>query len=94
MSARASARAGARACRRRCPARAEERGIILADTKLEFGTLLDGRLLVIDELLTPDSSRYWPAEEYRVGTSPPNSSSSICIVPRSAFAFCRKKPVA
>jgi phosphoribosylaminoimidazole-succinocarboxamide synthase len=53
-------------------ARAEERGIILADTKLEFGTLLDGRLLVIDELLTPDSSRYWPAEDYRVGTSPPS----------------------
>jgi phosphoribosylaminoimidazole-succinocarboxamide synthase len=53
-------------------ARAEERGIILADTKLEFGTLLDGRLLVIDELLTPDSSRYWPAEEYRVGSSPPS----------------------
>jgi phosphoribosylaminoimidazole-succinocarboxamide synthase len=53
-------------------ARSEERGIILADTKLEFGTRLDGRLLVIDELLTPDSSRYWPAEEYRVGTSPPS----------------------
>jgi phosphoribosylaminoimidazole-succinocarboxamide synthase len=52
--------------------RAEERGIILADTKLEFGTLLDGQLLVIDELLTPDSSRYWPAEEHRVGTSPPS----------------------
>ncbi len=53
-------------------ARAEEGGIILADTKLEFGTLLDGRLLVIDELLTPDSSRYWPAEQYRVGASPPS----------------------
>jgi phosphoribosylaminoimidazole-succinocarboxamide synthase len=53
-------------------ARAEARGIILADTKLEFGMLLDGQLLVIDELLTPDSSRYWPAEEYRVGTSPPS----------------------
>jgi phosphoribosylaminoimidazole-succinocarboxamide synthase len=50
---------------------AESRGIILADTKLEFGTL-DGKLLVIDEMLTPDSSRYWPAEEYRVGTSPPS----------------------
>jgi phosphoribosylaminoimidazole-succinocarboxamide synthase len=52
-------------------ARAAERGLVLADTKLEFGTL-DGRLLVIDELLTPDSSRYWPAEDYRVGTSPPS----------------------
>ena len=52
-------------------ARAEERGLILADTKLEFGTL-DGDLLVIDEMLTPDSSRYWPAEEHRIGTSPPS----------------------
>jgi phosphoribosylaminoimidazole-succinocarboxamide synthase len=51
--------------------RAEARGIILADTKLEFG-LRDGQLLVIDELLTPDSSRYWPTEEYRVGESPPS----------------------
>ena len=50
---------------------AESRGIMLADTKLEFGTR-DGRLLVIDEMLTPDSSRYWPAEDYRVGTSPPS----------------------
>jgi phosphoribosylaminoimidazole-succinocarboxamide synthase len=50
---------------------AESRGIVLADTKLEFGTL-DGHLLVIDEILTPDSSRYWPAEDYHVGTSPPS----------------------
>ena len=47
------------------------RGVILADTKLEFGTI-DGKLLVIDEMLTPDSSRYWPAEDYRVGISPPS----------------------
>jgi phosphoribosylaminoimidazole-succinocarboxamide synthase len=50
---------------------AEARGIILADTKLEFG-VFDGSVLVIDEMLTPDSSRYWPADEYRVGTSPPS----------------------
>jgi phosphoribosylaminoimidazole-succinocarboxamide synthase len=50
---------------------AASRGVILADTKLEFGTV-DGELLVIDEMLTPDSSRYWPAEDYRVGTSPPS----------------------
>jgi phosphoribosylaminoimidazole-succinocarboxamide synthase len=50
---------------------AESRGIILADTKFEFG-LVDDALLVIDEIFTPDSSRYWPAEEYRVGTSPPS----------------------
>ncbi|MGH9033147.1 MAG: phosphoribosylaminoimidazolesuccinocarboxamide synthase [Acidimicrobiia bacterium] len=52
-------------------AHAESRGVILADTKLEFGTF-DGRLLLIDEVLTPDSSRYWPVEEYEVGTSPPS----------------------
>jgi len=50
---------------------AEQRGLILADTKLEFGTI-HGELLVIDEMLTPDSSRYWPADEYRIGTSPPS----------------------
>ena len=48
------------------------RGILLADTKFEFGTDEDGRLYVMDEMLTPDSSRYWPADEYQVGTSPPS----------------------
>ena len=48
------------------------RGILVADTKLEFGTDADGRLYVMDEMLTPDSSRFWPADEYRVGTSPPS----------------------
>src|SRR3970282_44994 len=51
---------------------AAQRGILLADTKFEFGTDTDGRLYVMDEMLTPDSSRYWPADEYRVGTSPPS----------------------
>ena len=51
---------------------AAERGIILADTKFEFGTDADGRLYVMDEMLTPDSSRYWPADAYEVGTSPPS----------------------
>jgi phosphoribosylaminoimidazole-succinocarboxamide synthase len=51
---------------------AAERGIILADTKLEFGTDESGKLYVMDEMLTPDSSRYWPADEYRVGISPPS----------------------
>jgi phosphoribosylaminoimidazole-succinocarboxamide synthase len=53
-------------------AQAAERGILLADTKFEFGTDADGRLHVMDEMLTPDSSRYWPADEYEVGTSPPS----------------------
>ena len=52
-------------------AHAAERGLILADTKLEFGEV-DGQLMVIDEMLTPDSSRYWPADEYRIGMSPPS----------------------
>jgi len=47
------------------------RGIILADTKFEFG-LLDGEMIVIDEMLTPDSSRFWAVEEYRPGSSPPS----------------------
>jgi phosphoribosylaminoimidazole-succinocarboxamide synthase len=51
---------------------AAQRGIILADTKFEFGTDADGRLYVMDEMLTPDSSRYWPADRYEVGTSPPS----------------------
>jgi phosphoribosylaminoimidazole-succinocarboxamide synthase len=51
---------------------AAQRGIILADTKFEFGTDADGKLYVMDEMLTPDSSRYWPAEQYNVGTSPPS----------------------
>jgi phosphoribosylaminoimidazole-succinocarboxamide synthase len=46
-------------------------GLMLADTKLEFG-VLDGEVVVIDEMLTPDSSRYWAASEYTVGTSPPS----------------------
>lgn len=50
-------------------AHAEKAGILLADTKFEFG-LLDGELILIDEALTPDSSRFWDAAKYRVGTSP------------------------
>jgi phosphoribosylaminoimidazole-succinocarboxamide synthase len=50
---------------------AAERGIIIADTKIEFG-LDNGRLILIDELLTPDSSRFWPADKYKVGQSQPS----------------------
>ncbi len=52
-------------------------GIILADTKFEFGTDADGRLYVMDEMLTPDSSRYWPVDAYEVGTSPPSYDKQI-----------------
>jgi phosphoribosylaminoimidazole-succinocarboxamide synthase len=51
---------------------ARERGIIIADTKFEFGLDEDGTLYLIDEALTPDSSRFWPVEHYQVGISPPS----------------------
>jgi phosphoribosylaminoimidazole-succinocarboxamide synthase len=51
---------------------AAERGVIIADTKFEFGTDENGVLHIMDEMLTPDSSRFWPADEYQVGISPPS----------------------
>lgn len=51
---------------------AAQRGIIIADTKFEFGLDAAGALFLIDEVLTPDSSRFWPADQYRTGISPPS----------------------
>jgi phosphoribosylaminoimidazole-succinocarboxamide synthase len=51
---------------------AAERGVIIADTKFEFGTDENGVLHIMDEMLTPDSSRFWPADDYQVGISPPS----------------------
>ena len=51
---------------------ARQRGIIIADTKFEFGLDEQGKLYLIDEVMTPDSSRFWPAAEYRTGISPPS----------------------
>ncbi|MDA3914561.1 phosphoribosylaminoimidazolesuccinocarboxamide synthase [Oleiagrimonas sp.] len=65
-------RAATLAIYRFAAAHAAERGIIIADTKLEFGTDSDGKLYVMDEMLTPDSSRFWPADAYALGTSPPS----------------------
>jgi phosphoribosylaminoimidazole-succinocarboxamide synthase len=56
---------------------ARDRGIILADTKFEFGRDASGAITLIDEVLTPDSSRYWPAEEWRPGSSPPSFDKQI-----------------
>lgn len=56
---------------------AEARGVIIADTKFEFGLDASGTLCVMDEVLTPDSSRFWPAEAYRPGTSPPSFDKQI-----------------
>src|SRR6266446_250136 len=51
---------------------AASRGIIIADTKFEFGRDANGKLYLIDEALTPDSSRFWPKDQYRIGISPPS----------------------
>jgi phosphoribosylaminoimidazole-succinocarboxamide synthase len=51
---------------------AETRGILIADTKFEFGRAASGEILLIDEVLTPDSSRFWPADEYRPGRAQPS----------------------
>jgi phosphoribosylaminoimidazole-succinocarboxamide synthase len=56
---------------------ARTKGIIIADTKFEFGVDDRGALVLIDEILTPDSSRFWPAAEYRIGTSPPSFDKQI-----------------
>jgi phosphoribosylaminoimidazole-succinocarboxamide synthase len=57
---------------REAAAFARVRGIIIADTKFEFGRDDEGRLHLIDEVLTPDSSRFWPADRYKPGSSPPS----------------------
>ena len=57
---------------RRGAAIAGERGVIVADTKLEFGRTADGTLVLADEVLTPDSSRFWPLDGYQPGSSPPS----------------------
>jgi phosphoribosylaminoimidazole-succinocarboxamide synthase len=57
---------------RRAAAHAEARGILLADTKFEWGQLPDDTVILIDEVLTPDSSRFWPADGYRPGSNPPS----------------------
>ena len=51
---------------------AKTKGIIIADTKFEFGLDIEGKIVLIDEVLTPDSSRFWPEDSYQVGISPPS----------------------
>ena len=51
---------------------AATKGIIIADTKFEFGVDSSGKMYLIDEALTPDSSRFWPADQYSVGSNPPS----------------------
>ena len=68
----AAVRAAAIAIYRHASEHARARGIIIADTKFEFGIDASGALTLIDEVLTPDSSRFWPADSVRPGTSPPS----------------------
>jgi phosphoribosylaminoimidazole-succinocarboxamide synthase len=71
---------------------AATRGIIIADTKFEFGTDEHGTLYVMDEMLTPDSSRFWPAEEYRIGISPPSYDKQFVRDYLEAQGWNKKAP--
>ena len=71
---------------------ARSRGIIIADTKFEFGADGAGTLVLIDEALTPDSSRFWPAAEYRVGMSPPSFDKQFVRDWLEAQAWDKRPP--
>lgn len=71
---------------------ADGAGIILADTKFEFGTDTEGTLFLIDEALTPDSSRYWPKEDYAIGTSPPSYDKQFVRDYLLSLAWDQKPP--
>ena len=71
---------------------AAARGIILADTKFEFGTTTAGELLLIDEVMTPDSSRYWPADSYAPGGSPPSFDKQYVRDHYLAIGWDQKPP--
>jgi phosphoribosylaminoimidazole-succinocarboxamide synthase len=72
--------------------RAQRAGMILADTKFEFGTDASGKVYLIDEVLTPDSSRYWPADEYRTGISPPSYDKQFVRDHLLALKWDQKPP--
>jgi len=71
-----------------------ERGILLADTKFEFGLLPDGELILIDEALTPDSSRYWLADAWRPGANPPSLDKQFLRDYLEALPDWNKQPPA
>jgi phosphoribosylaminoimidazole-succinocarboxamide synthase len=77
---------------RRAAAHAESRGIILADTKLEWGRLPSGELILIDEVLTPDSSRFWPLDTYKPGSSPPSFDKQYVRDWLETTAWDKKSP--
>jgi len=72
--------------------RARQAGMILADTKFEFGTDAAGQLVLIDEVLTPDSSRYWPADHYAPGQSPPSYDKQFVRDHLLALQWDQKPP--
>jgi len=72
--------------------RARQAGMILADTKFEFGTDAAGQLFLIDEVLTPDSSRYWPADHYQPGMSPPSYDKQFVRDHLLALKWDQKPP--
>ncbi len=72
--------------------RARKAGMILADTKFEFGTDAAGNLILIDEVLTPDSSRYWPADSYAPGMSPPSYDKQFVRDHLLAIKWDQKPP--
>jgi phosphoribosylaminoimidazole-succinocarboxamide synthase len=72
--------------------RARAAGMILADTKFEFGTDASGKLVLIDEVLTPDSSRYWPADQYRPDQSPPSYDKQFVRDHLLAIRWDQKPP--
>jgi phosphoribosylaminoimidazole-succinocarboxamide synthase len=71
---------------------AAQRGILIADTKFEFGTDARGELVLIDEVLTADSSRFWPADSYRVGVSPPSYDKQYVRDYLETLAWDKKPP--
>jgi phosphoribosylaminoimidazole-succinocarboxamide synthase len=76
---------------RKAAAYSESRGVILADTKFEFG-LVDGEITLIDEVLTPDSSRYWPREGWKEGTSPPSYDKQFVRDYLESIRFDKRPP--
>jgi phosphoribosylaminoimidazole-succinocarboxamide synthase len=77
---------------REAAAYALERGIIIADTKFEFGLDTAGTLYLIDEVLTPDSSRFWPVDQYRVGVSPPSFDKQFVRDYLESLAWDKQPP--
>jgi len=74
------------------PAIAEQKGIIIADTKLEFGLDEKGELILIDELLTPDSSRFWPMDKYKPGKGQESFDKQYVRDYLDSVSFNRKPP--